>query len=171
MPGKIYGEHVDDLAEYQKHLQIYGENFAQADGSGEAMTGDKADELSRARPHANLGPKTHLVNGVLVEDEEVEEALGGDTTPPPEAARDSTPELWTKGSDVFRMVAAKIESKTSNVAKLFRKFDIDGDGTVDYRELRKGLADVSLRQATGSPSSCPPSNLLSCCVWLRADGR
>ena len=103
MPGKLYGEHVNDLAEYQKHLQIYGENFAQADGSGEAMTGDKADELSRARPHANLGPKTHLVNGVLVEGEEVEEALGGDTTPPPEAARDSTPELWTKGSDVFRM--------------------------------------------------------------------
>ena len=47
-------------------------------------------------------------------------------------------------------MAAKIESKTSNVAKLFRKFDIDGDGTVDYRELRKGLADVSLRQTTGS---------------------
>eukprot|EP01051_Picozoa_sp_SAG22_P008447 SAG22_NODE_642_length_8224_cov_21.479508_4_plen_292_part_00 len=40
------------------------------------------------------------------------------------------PELWNKGSDVFRMVSDKLEAKTANVASLFRKFDEDKDGTV-----------------------------------------
>jgi calmodulin len=118
VPGKIYGEHADDKEAY----------------------------LTPHAPHAHLGPVTKIDNGVLSEVERgalqprVTEQL-------PEAARDKTPELWAKGSDVFRMVAAKIESKTGNVAKLFRQFDLDGDGTVDYRELRAGLKNLGVELA------------------------
>eukprot|EP01052_Picozoa_sp_SAG31_P010659 SAG31_NODE_589_length_13808_cov_3.896710_12_plen_242_part_00 len=54
------------------------------------------------------------------------------------------PELWNKGSDIFRMVSDKLEAKSANVASLFRKFDENKDGTVDYRELRQGLKNINL---------------------------
>ena len=93
VPGKVYGEHVNGKEAYLTNLQ----------------------------PHAHLGPRTKIENGVLGE---ADAALQSQ-----EAVREKTPELWAKGSDVFRMVAAKMESKTGNLGKLFRKFDTDGDGT------------------------------------------
>jgi Ca2+-binding EF-hand superfamily protein len=133
VPGKIYGEHIDDKDTYLRevHMQRGGEDLV-------------TNSLDRDRPHANLGPVTKMENGVLYEVEGDAQGSTRDNSPPPEAVRNQTPELWTKGSDVFRMVAAKIESKTANVAKLFRQFDLDGDGTVDYRELRTGLKNMGV---------------------------
>lgn len=114
VPGKIYGDHIDDKEMYLTGL------------------------------HMRPGQVTKIENGVL---SQVDMAAQSTSSQPPESAREKTPELWTKGSDVFRMVAAKIESKTDNVAKLFRKFDLDGDGTVDYRELRIGLKNMGVEVA------------------------
>lgn len=125
VPGKVYGEHVEDKEAYLTELHNI----------------DEEEKYLPHAPHAPLGPATKIENGVLTETD------GGALQPreqPPEAAREKTPELWAKGSDVFRMVAAKIESKTGNVAKLFRQFDLDGDGTVDYRELRVGLKNLGV---------------------------
>jgi Ca2+-binding EF-hand superfamily protein len=61
-----------------------------------------------------------------------------------EAAEEDEPALFEKGSDVFRLVTEKLEQKTANVAKLFRKFDENKDGTVDYRELRQGLQNINV---------------------------
>jgi len=135
VPGKIYGEHMDQETYLREvHMQRGGEDNVE-------------NSLVRAMPHANMGGVTRMENGVLIHDDD-DEGRGGKQaaarTPPPEAERTETPELWAKGSDVFRMVAAKIESKTANVAKLFRKFDLDGDGTVDYRELRTGLKNLGV---------------------------
>jgi Ca2+-binding EF-hand superfamily protein len=60
------------------------------------------------------------------------------------ASGSESPELYQKGTNIFRLVSDKIESKTNNVAKLFRQFDENKDGTVDYRELRVGLANMNV---------------------------
>ena len=134
VPGKTYGEHLDDKEAYLRevHMQRGGEDLV-------------SDSLVKSRPHANPGGRTRMENGVLIHvDDDKDGEKPAARTPPPEAERTDTPELWVKGSDVFRMVASKIESKTANVAKLFRQFDLDGGGTVDYRELRTGLSSLGV---------------------------
>ena len=59
------------------------------------------------------------------------------------------PQLWNKGSDIFRMVSDKLEAKTANVASLFRRFDENKDGTVDYHELRQVGSSTAEPQRKG----------------------
>ena len=54
-----------------------------------------------------------------------------------------------RGTDVFRRVCNKLETKCKNMRTVFRKFDENSDGTISHHELRKGLTQVGIELNDG----------------------
>jgi uncharacterized protein YbcV (DUF1398 family) len=54
------------------------------------------------------------------------------------------PPRGSHGRDILQQVAEKVEQKSSNVRVVFRNFDEDKSGVIDYEEFRRGLAHLGI---------------------------
>merc|ERR1711871_961079 len=56
----------------------------------------------------------------------------------------SAPAEPRSGETVLKQIAEKVEQKSKNIRVVFRAFDKDKSGSVDYDEFRKGLANMGI---------------------------
>merc|ERR1712100_493647 len=56
----------------------------------------------------------------------------------------STGASGRSGRSILQQIADKVEQKAKNIRVVFRNFDEDKSGSVDYQEFRKGLEHIGI---------------------------